>query len=60
MQRYGTQDENEMTAIIHCLQMWRHYLMGTHFVVRADYMPSFFLQNSGEVNPETSKVAGVP
>ncbi|RVW76388.1 Retrovirus-related Pol polyprotein from transposon 17.6 [Vitis vinifera] len=28
--------ENEMTTIIHCLHTWRHYLLGSHFVVKTD------------------------
>ena len=28
--------EKEMTAIIHCLHVWRHYLVGKPFVVKTD------------------------
>ena len=31
-QRYNTH-EKEMTMIIHCLETWKHYLMGTRFIV---------------------------
>ncbi|KAL6319827.1 hypothetical protein AAG906_036891 [Vitis piasezkii] len=31
-QRYSTH-EKEMTAVIHCLETWKHYLMGTKFIV---------------------------
>lgn len=28
--------EKEMLAVVHCLQMWRVYLLGTNFVVKTD------------------------
>ena len=31
-QRYSAH-EKEMTVVIHCLETWKHYLMGTQFVV---------------------------
>ena len=31
-QRYSTH-EKEMIAVIHCLETWKHYLMGTKFIV---------------------------
>nr|CAN67852.1 hypothetical protein VITISV_020215 [Vitis vinifera] len=33
--RYTVQ-EKEMTAIVHCLCTWRHYLLGSHFIVKID------------------------
>ena len=29
--------EKELLAIIHALAMWKHYLLGTPFVLRTDY-----------------------
>ncbi|KAI3471483.1 hypothetical protein Pfo_031268 [Paulownia fortunei] len=26
----------EMTAIIHCLRVWQHYLSGSHFIIKTD------------------------
>lgn len=28
--------KREITAIIHCLRMWWHYLLGAQFVVKTD------------------------
>ncbi|KAL2230038.1 UNVERIFIED_CONTAM: Transposon Tf2-11 polyprotein [Sesamum indicum] len=28
--------EKELLAVVHCLRLWRHYLLGSHFVVRTD------------------------
>lgn len=33
--RYTVQ-EKEMTAVVHCLRTWRHYLLGSKFVVKTD------------------------
>jgi len=28
--------EKEMLAVVHCLRIWRHYLLGSKFVVKTD------------------------
>ena len=33
--RYIVQ-EKEMAALVHCLRVWRHYLLGSRFVVKID------------------------
>nr|XP_009793982.1 PREDICTED: uncharacterized protein LOC104240794 [Nicotiana sylvestris] len=33
--RYATH-EKELLAVVHCLRLWRHYLLGTPFVVKRD------------------------
>ncbi|RVW16210.1 Transposon Ty3-I Gag-Pol polyprotein [Vitis vinifera] len=35
-ERRYTVQEKEMTAIVHCLHTWRHYLLGSHFIVKTD------------------------
>lgn len=40
-----TVQEKEMTAVVHCLRTWRHYLLGTKFVVKTDNVAtSYFLK----------------
>uniref|UniRef100_A0A1S3YQJ4 Reverse transcriptase RNase H-like domain-containing protein n=1 Tax=Nicotiana tabacum TaxID=4097 RepID=A0A1S3YQJ4_TOBAC len=34
-QRYAAH-EKELLAVVHCLRLWRHYLLGTPFVVNTD------------------------
>ncbi|KAK8658467.1 hypothetical protein V6N13_036673 [Hibiscus sabdariffa] len=41
--RYTTQ-ERELLAVVHCLRAWRHYLLGSRFIVRTDNTAiSYFL-----------------
>ena len=42
-QRYSTH-EKEMVAVVHCLQVWRVYLLGTRFVVRTDNVANTFFK----------------
>ncbi|XP_057730789.1 uncharacterized protein LOC130946125 [Arachis stenosperma] len=35
-ERRYTVQEKEMTAVVHCLRTWRHYLLGSHFIVKTD------------------------
>ena len=34
--RYTVQ-EKEMTVVVHCLRVWRHYLLGSRFMVKTSY-----------------------
>ncbi|KAI3470592.1 hypothetical protein Pfo_027255 [Paulownia fortunei] len=36
IERRYTVQEKEMMAIIHCLRVWRHYLLGSHFIIKTD------------------------
>ena len=42
-QRYSTQ-EKEMIAVIHCLETWKHYFMGTRFIVVTDNIANTFFK----------------
>ncbi|KAL5582147.1 hypothetical protein UlMin_014589 [Ulmus minor] len=35
-ERRYTAQEKEMLAVIHCLRVWRHYILGSKFVVKTD------------------------
>ena len=40
--RYKVQ-EKEMPTIVHCLRTWRHYFLGSHFIVKTnDVATSYF------------------
>lgn len=40
--RQYTIQEKEMTAIVHCLRTWRHYLLGSHFLIKTNNATSYF------------------
>ena len=42
-QRYSTH-EKEMTTVVHCLQQWRHCLLGGIFTVVTDNMANTFFK----------------
>ena len=42
-QRYNIH-EKEMTAVIHCLETWKHYLVGTRFIVVTDNVANTFIK----------------
>ena len=52
-QRYNVH-EKEMTAVIYCLETWKHYLMGTWFVIVTDNVANTFFKIQKKI---TSKQA---
>ena len=44
MERHYTVQEKEMTTIVHCLRTWRHYLLGSHFIVKNDNVATSYFQ----------------
>ncbi|KAL2923900.1 Retrovirus-related Pol polyprotein from transposon 17.6 [Bienertia sinuspersici] len=42
-ERYSAH-EKEMLAVVHCLRTWRHYLLGTKFIVLTDNVANTFFQ----------------
>lgn len=36
MERRYTAQEKELLAVVHCLRVWRHYLLGSSSVVKID------------------------
>ena len=47
--------EKEMTTVVHCLGIWRVYLVGPKFVVKTNNV----LQDTKEIVATTSSVAGI-
>ena len=43
-ERRYTVQEKEMTAIVHCLRTWRHYLLGSKFTVMTDNVATSYFQ----------------
>ncbi|RVW96752.1 Retrovirus-related Pol polyprotein from transposon 297 [Vitis vinifera] len=59
-ERRYTVQEKEMTAIIHCLRTWRHYLLGSHFIVKTDNVATRYFQTQKKLSPKASSVARLP
>ena len=36
VERWYTKQDKELFAVIHCLRVWRHYLLGSKFIVKTN------------------------
>ncbi|CAN6567559.1 unnamed protein product [Malus baccata var. baccata] len=52
--RYTTH-EKEMTAIVHCLRVWRHYLLGTPFIIKTDNVATSYFQTQQKLTPKQAR-----
>ncbi|RVW61382.1 Transposon Ty3-I Gag-Pol polyprotein [Vitis vinifera] len=43
-ERHYTVQEKEMTAIVHYLRTWKHYLLGSHFIVKTNNVATSYFQ----------------
>ena len=53
-QRYPVH-EKEMTAIIHCLHVWRHYLIGKSFVVKTDNVAASYFASQPKLSAKQAR-----
>ena len=53
-QRYSTH-EKEMTAVVHCLQQWRHYLLGGIFTVVTDIVANTFFKTQKKLSARQAR-----
>ncbi|KAL0290295.1 UNVERIFIED_CONTAM: hypothetical protein Sangu_2579600 [Sesamum angustifolium] len=49
--RYNTH-EMEMMAVVHCLETWRHYLLGTKFTVVTDSVTNTYFETQQKLSPK--------
>ncbi|KAI3453949.1 hypothetical protein Pfo_010612 [Paulownia fortunei] len=54
-ERRYTVQEKEMTAIIHCLWVWRHYLLGSHFIIKTDNVATSYFQTQKKLSPKQAR-----
>ncbi|KAH9753791.1 Endonuclease [Citrus sinensis] len=54
-ERRYTVQEKEMTAIIHCLRVWRHYLLGSHFTIMTDNVATRYFQTQKKLSPKQAR-----
>lgn len=52
--RYIVQ-EKKMTTIVHCLRTWRHYLLGSKFVVQTDNVATSYFQSQKKLTPKQAR-----
>lgn len=52
--RYPVHDK-EMTAIIHCLRVWRHYLLGSRFKILTDNVATSYFQKQRKLTPKQAR-----
>ena len=44
--------EKEMMVVIHCLQQWRHYLLGSIFTVVTNNVANTFFKTQKKLSPK--------
>ncbi|KAK3039430.1 hypothetical protein RJ639_029229 [Escallonia herrerae] len=49
--KYTVQDK-EMTAVVHCLYTWRHYLLGSRFLIKTDNITTRYFQSQKKLSPK--------
>ncbi|KAL3499013.1 hypothetical protein ACH5RR_041745 [Cinchona calisaya] len=54
-ERRYTVQEKEMTAVVHCLRTWRHYILGSHFTVRTDNVATSYFQSQKKLSPKQAR-----
>ncbi|KAH9648298.1 Endonuclease [Citrus sinensis] len=54
-ERRYTVQEKEMTTIIHCLRVWRHYLLGSHFTIMTDNVVTSYFQTQKKLSPKQAR-----
>lgn len=54
-ERRYTVQEKEMSAIIHCLRAWRHYLLGAKFVVKTDNVATSYFQTQKKLSSKQAR-----
>lgn len=53
-QRYSAH-EKEMVAVLHCLQIWRVYLLGMKFVVKTDNVANTYFKTQQKLSPKQAR-----
>ncbi|KAK8590647.1 hypothetical protein V6N13_057538 [Hibiscus sabdariffa] len=54
-ERRYTVQEKEMTAVVHCLRTWRHYILGSRFVVYTDNIANSYFLTQKKLSPKQAR-----
>ncbi|KAK3040257.1 hypothetical protein RJ639_028172 [Escallonia herrerae] len=49
-ERKYTMQEKEMTSVVHCLRTWRHYLLGSRFLIRTNNIAINYFQSQRKLS----------
>ncbi|KZV41926.1 hypothetical protein F511_30203 [Dorcoceras hygrometricum] len=44
-----------MTAVVHFLRVWRHYLLGSHFTIKTDNVTTSYFQTQKKLSPKQAR-----
>jgi hypothetical protein len=47
--------EKEMTIVVHCLQVWRHYLLGNPFMVKTDNVATSYFATQPKLSSKQAR-----
>jgi len=47
--------EKEMTSVLYCLCTWKHYLLGSKFVIRTDNVATGYFQTQKKLTPKQAR-----
>ncbi len=50
-----TVHEKEMTAVVHCLRLWRHYLLGGKFEIQTDNVAMSYFDTQKKLRPKQAR-----
>ncbi|XP_065049792.1 uncharacterized protein LOC135679736 [Musa acuminata AAA Group] len=54
-ERWYPVHEKEMTAVVHYLRVWRHYLLGSQFVLRTKNIALSYFQTQKKLSPKQAR-----
>ncbi|KAE8692579.1 hypothetical protein F3Y22_tig00110831pilonHSYRG00022 [Hibiscus syriacus] len=54
-ERRYTVHEKEMTAVVHCLRTWRHYLLGSKFILFTDNVANSYFLTQKKLSPKHAR-----
>ncbi|GJW18357.1 putative nucleotidyltransferase, ribonuclease H, partial [Tanacetum coccineum] len=54
-ERKYTVQEKEITTVAHCLRIWRHYLLGSRFVIKKDNIATSYFQTQKKLSPKQAR-----
>jgi len=52
IERQYTMQEKEIIIVVHCLYIWRHYLLESKFLIKIENMAKRYFQTQKELTPK--------